>query len=262
MDDNCLKSTNDEDLKRIIYEGIIEYSYSEFEIFEKDVNILHRNALLTKLKYNHSASDETKEKYWFYGEVLLDWILKTIFWTHSLISRWYFYNPLENGETKWFDCYHLISDNEKLYLYYGETKFHANPKSWITDVLNKIENALSDKNLEKNLLVLVNHKEKLKDPKMFFIIDERQNEWVNLIDSLQKNNITLVYPILIIGNHIKQDYDENIQEQILHIESLLPKNITISIPHEIFFIFLPVQSTKDIKKTIIEWISSNKALTL
>jgi hypothetical protein len=74
MDDNCLKSTNDEDLKKeIIYEGIIEYSYSEFEIFEKDVNILHRNAftneakniiirLVMKLKKNTD----------FYGEVLLD----------------------------------------------------------------------------------------------------------------------------------------------------------------------------------------------
>ncbi len=261
-DDHCLESLNNEDLKKIIYEWIIEYSYNEFEIIEKDINILHRNALATKLKYDHDATKETQEKYWFYGEIILDWILKVIFWTTSLISRWYFYNPLENSETKWFDCYHLINSNNQLYLYYGETKFHANTKKWITDVLEKIENSLSDKYLERNLLALVNHKEKIIDWTIWSIINKRQDEWINLIQTIQDNNIVLVYPILIIGNYIKQDYNENIEEQINHIESLLPKTISLSIQYEIFFIFLPVENTKDIKQTIIEWISSNKALEL
>lgn len=262
VDDHCLESLSDENLKKIIYEWIIEYSYNEFEIIEKDINILHRNALSTKLKYDHNATQETQEKYWFYGEILLDWILKVLFWTNCLISRGYFYNPLENSETKWFDCYHLISNDDQLYLYYGETKFHQNAKSWITDVLNKIENSLSNQYLEKNLLALVNHKEKIIDWTIWSIINRRQEEWLNLIQTIQDNHIILVYPILIIGNYIKQDYNENIEEQVKHIESLLPKTISLSIQYEIFFIFLPVYNTQDIKQTIIEWISSNKALEL
>ncbi len=262
LDDKCLESLNDDNLKKIIYEGIIEYSYNEFEIESWNINQLHRSALFTKLKYNHSASEKTKEKYWFYGEILLDLILKVIFWTNSLISRGYFYNPLENSETKWFDCYHLLEKDNQLFLYYWETKFHQNPKSWITDVLNKIENALSDSYLENNFFALINHKEQINSSLILNILNQWEWEWINLLGTIRDNNIRLVYPIFIIWNHIKDDYEENIKEQINHIDSHGAKNISLSISYEIFFIFLPVQDTQDIKQTVIQWIKSNKPLEL
>lgn len=263
-DDQCLRSLDDEGLKQIIYEWIIEYAYNEFDITAKDLNVLHRNALVSKLKYNHEASDETKEKYWFYGEILLDCVLKVLFWTSALISRGYFYNPLENGETKWFDCYHLIESQENLYLYYGETKFYANTKKWIKSVLDKIETSLSDVYLSTNMIALINHKDKIMSNTIADILSCWEIQAINLVESLRDNNIILVYPIFIIGNYIKQNYDDNIQEQLQYIESLLPipKDISLSISYKIFFIFLPVQNTKDIKQTIIQWIKESKPLQL
>ena len=45
-------------------------------------------------------SDATKLKYGFFGEVILHSILKVFFGTQTFISKGYFYNPLENSESK------------------------------------------------------------------------------------------------------------------------------------------------------------------
>ncbi len=44
--------------------------------------------------------------------------------TDILVSRGYFYNPLEKSETKGYDSYHMFQNENDLELWFGEAKFH------------------------------------------------------------------------------------------------------------------------------------------
>jgi len=91
----------------------LEYSFNEFEITGKDYDKLHFIALQNRLKYNSAADIDTKIKYGFLGEVVLFGVLYVIFKSQPLIARGYFYNPLENSETKGYDSYHLVETDGK-----------------------------------------------------------------------------------------------------------------------------------------------------
>ena len=63
---------------------------------------------------NRDTSDENKIKYGFYGEVVLDLILQHLFSSNVLLAKGYFYNPLENSETKGYDSYQFYYNNNQL----------------------------------------------------------------------------------------------------------------------------------------------------
>lgn len=153
IDDKCYATSDKNSLVEIIYNSIIDYSFNEFEIEEKDYNDLHTIAFQERIRFDEDDTDETKLKYGFYGEVILYAILKVFFGTDTIISKGYFYNPLENAESKGYDAYHLIEHDTRVELWFGETKFHKNYTQAVNDVLNKIRNSLSDQYLRKNLLV-------------------------------------------------------------------------------------------------------------
>ena len=69
--DKCYLSENIDDIVKIIYNSIVEYSFNEFDITGKEYENLHAVALQTKLRYDESDSEEAKLKYGFFGEVLL-----------------------------------------------------------------------------------------------------------------------------------------------------------------------------------------------
>src|SRR4030042_6126915 len=66
--DKCYLSENIDDVVKIIYNSIIEYSFNEFDITGKEYGNLLAEALQTKLRYDKSATDEVKLKYGFFGE--------------------------------------------------------------------------------------------------------------------------------------------------------------------------------------------------
>tara|TARA_B100000767_G_C19632285_1_gene478780 strand:- start:255 stop:701 length:447 start_codon:yes stop_codon:yes gene_type:complete len=106
--DDAFLCTCEDSLAEIIYNSIVEYSHNEFELNTQDFDALLTVALRTKIKYKDWQTQETKIKYGFYGEVLLYSILNHFYHSKPLISRGYFYNPLENSETKGYDSYHLV----------------------------------------------------------------------------------------------------------------------------------------------------------
>jgi len=262
--DKCYSYSNIESFKEIIYNSILEYSFNEFEIDEKNYQKLFVQALKSKIKYNEFAKKETKIKYGFYGEVILYSILHILQNATPLIARGYFYNPLENSETKGYDSYHLIERNDAMELWFGETKFHKNYKKGIDDVIKKIDNALSNSYLDKNIIAIIsNHKRNLniQNSKIESIIkDWEENPDIIITEHLKKYNIKLVYPILILYEG-KDDYDNSIKQIPKYIEdNFESKSFYLSIDYSIFFILLPLKNVKQIKEDVISWIESKKAL--
>ncbi|CDN75745.1 TPA: DUF1837 domain-containing protein [Elizabethkingia anophelis] len=263
-DDKCFKTTNNNDFSEIIYNSIIEYSFNEFEIDGKDYDKLHYIALQTKLKYNPTADLKTKIKYGFLGEVILFSVLYTLFKSKPLIARGYFYNPLENSETKGYDSYHLIENAGQTELWFGEVKFHNNYKAGIKSVFKNIDKAISDNYLQTNVFSISNELNNLqwKGSKIETVIENwKENPHLSIIDEIKKHNMKLVYPVMLLYEEDGAGYDESIKNIPTHIQAEYSSTkYSLSIPYSIFFILIPMKDVKLIKEDVIKWIESKKPL--
>jgi hypothetical protein len=266
-EDLCLKSKPSEEIAKIIYNGIIEFAVNEFKINYNKIDTEQLKVMLHSIRYDYTSTNAAKLKYGFYGEVLLDLILRVIEQTNVLIARGYFYSPLENGEVKGFDAFHIMERNNETELWFGEAKFFKEYKSAISSVLDKINTSLSESYINKNLFAIIHQKENLSTHNGNFdklIEDWENNPVVNLSSMLSSYNLKIVYPVLIVfqkdNNHT---YDLNIKNCIEHITKEY-KRLNIMIPEfldcRIFFMFLPLSDVQKVKQQVIEWIDTREPL--
>ena len=263
-EDDCYDYSSDNDLIELIYNSIIEYSFNEFEMTEYDYSTLFSRALITKLKYKEWQDDITKIKYGFYGEVLLYSLLHHIYKSKPIISRGYFYNPLENSETKGYDSYHLIENDGEVELWFGEVKFRDTLMSGAKSAIEGLDKAFTNEYLETNILAMDNHRNNfgVKDSLIEKILYSwRANPLIKIIDEVKKYNITLVYPVLLVYHDKESDYDKKITKAVDKInEKFKAKSFGLSINYQLFFILLPISEVKKIKMEVIECIKYKKPL--
>ncbi|MGR2804507.1 Hachiman antiphage defense system protein HamA [Vibrio harveyi] len=264
VEDDVFECTSDNALSEIIYNAIIEYSFNEFDLNDDDLESLLSVALKTKIKYKEYQTQETKVKYGFYGEVLLYLMLCQFYKSSPIISRGYFYNPLENSETKGYDSYHLIEGEDKVELWFGEVKFRATLDSGAKSAIEGLDKAFSDGYLEDNILAMVNHRNNLgvEGSKLESVIDSWiNNPKISIIDEVKKHKMKLVYPVLLIYPSDTLDLDIQIRKTVKHInDKFSKKSYSLSIDYELFFMLMPVGNVKNIKEDVIEWIDSKKLL--
>ena len=184
----------------MIYNGIVEFAVNEFEIDYDNLEREQRKAILSRIRYNPEADDSAKLKYGFYGEVLLDLILRVFLRTSVVAARGYFYSPIENSEPKGFDAFHLMNRNGNIDLWFGEAKFYLRYKDAITPVIEKLAISLSDGYLNRNLIAIINQQDHLSVSNA--CLDALLNAWhenpnVNLAQEIQIRGIRLIYPIFI-----------------------------------------------------------------
>ena len=268
--DTCFSQRTDNDIAEIIYNGIVEYAINEYDINYDDICTEHLRAMAENIRYNEDATNRIKISYGFYGEVLLYAILYAKYNTNVLISKGYFYDPLEKAEAKGYDAYHLIQRENKVQLWFGEAKFRVDYKKSITEVISNLNKALSENYFKKNVLSISKKKHNISNGSdvidLLKPITENWRHDVSIViaDELKKNNITLVYPVLIAYEKKKRkDYHDNIKECIKHIKDLYATreyNLSTDIDVKFFFMFLPVDNVKEIKESVVEWISTKKPL--
>ena len=260
--DDCFTYSSNDDLVELIYQSILDYSYNEFELTEEDLDVLFARALVDKIKYDESQEELTKRKYGFYGEVLLFSILYKFYHAKPLISRGYFYNPLENSETKGYDAYHLIQNSDdEVELWFGEVKFRDSLDSGATDAIKGLEKAFNNTYLSKNIIAINKFKNSFNIENT--VIEDILNNWngkvINIIEQALQYDMTLVYPILLVYPDKEKDYDKKIQSAVNQINAKFKaKDYSLSIPYVLFFIFLPVSEVQKIKKEVIKWIELGK----
>lgn len=267
QDDICLSNSNPQDISKIIYNGIVEFAVNEYEIDYTALEREQRKAILSRIRYNPEASDNTKLKYGFYGEVLLDLILRVFLRTSVLAARGYFYSPIENSEAKGFDAFHLMERDGNIDLWFGEAKFYLKYKDAITPVLEKLSTSLSDEYVNKNLLAIINERTHIStnNENLESLLDSwEENPDINLSEEIKNRGIRLIYPIFIAYQKNRSDqYHQSIKKCIDHIASEYTRlNIVIpaSFDYRLFFIFLPLSEVKQIKENVIKWIDSREPL--
>jgi hypothetical protein len=262
--DKCYKVLDEEALVKIIYNSIIDYSFNEFDFTQRELSDLHTIAFQERVRYDEYDSESSKLKYGFFGEVLLHCVLKLFFKTDTLISKGYFFDPLTKGEARGYDAYHLIEEKGNVGLWFGETKFHINYTNAVNDVLKKIKTSLSDKYLKTNLLAIRKNRENLniKGSKIEAILkDWNENPSIRIIEELSQHSINLIYPVIILFQQNKSGYDNSIKKIPEYIEENYDlEDYDLSIPYSVFFIFIPIEDVKKVKKEVLKWIESKKPL--
>lgn len=265
--DDCYNNSDKNKIAKIIYNGIVEYATNEYKIDYENLLKEQRKAILTRIRYNKTATESTKLKYGFYGEVLFDLILRIFYKTFVLVSRGYFYSPLDEKEVPGFDCFHLIKAEQNIELWFGEAKFHKDYKKAIGQVIEKLRISLSDDYLDKNLkaIIVQNENWTTDDSKLRAILDAwKENPDIKLSEEVKKFNFSLVYPVFIAyEKKDKDDYYESIKNCISYIEEECKKNgieMPATFKYRIFFIFLPLSKVKSIKESVIKWIEMNEPL--
>lgn len=264
--DKCYASTSDAKMAQIIYESIIDYAFNDDEISEsKNLNELQREAIRTRVRFETQDLDATKERYGLYGEVLFNVLLCALYDTAPIIAKGYFYDILHPEENKGYDSFHVVKTPKSTGLWFGEMKFHQSYRTAIDSVFANIGKALSNDYFRTNLLAFLPKKNDLNDKNdeqvKGIIADLRRNPDINISDLQHKYNLKLIYPICIMCNK-ETDYDSTIAMMIDYINAHPLEPFHIDVPLEIFFILLPIDDAKAVKKQVIGWIESNQPLTL
>ncbi len=265
--DLCFKNDTPQEIAKVIYNGIVEVAVNEYDIDYENLEKEQRRAIISRIRYKSDDDNSTKLKYGFYGEVLLDLILRTWLRTRVLAARGYFYSPLEDSEVKGFDAFHVMKSDNGIELWFGEAKFYQNYKRAISSVLEKLNLALSDGYMNKSLIAIINQREHLteRDPRVESLLDAwERNPEINLAIEMKLRDIPLVHPIFIAYEKKESDgYQESIKKCIDHIAteySRLKITIPASFEYQLFFIFLPLSEIKSIKESVIKWIESKEPL--
>lgn len=264
--DDCLRQmSSNEDISKLIYDGIVEYAYNDYEIDLSNLDNLQQRALQNKLKYNPAAPLSNQIGYGFHAEVLLQLVLDYFYHAQKCIARGYIYSPLENGETKGYDSYMMIEDdNGRIYLLFGEAKAYIQGyKISVDKIFEGINKALSDDYLNRNFLEFEGKIEKVNpNSRIPQIINAwRNNPSINMAVEAAKYNMELVYPMFIMYDDKSKTYEECILEVVNYINTKTTTiNPTLTIPHNLFFIFLPVNDCREIKRQVVEWISQKQPI--
>ncbi len=267
--DACFRVNTDPEVAEVIYNNIVEYAIGEFEIDYNNIDGEHMRALCQNLRFDEDDKLETKKKYGLYGEVLLYAILYTRMKAEVLISKGYFYSPLEKAEAKGYDAFHLVQRGNRVQLWFGEAKFRVDYRKPIKEVLSNLKKTMSSDYFGRNILAIIKQKQNITSgADIIDLLRPITESWkqqvvINVKEELIKNNITLVYPILIAYQQPNSSYFDGIRTCIDYIHEYLHANAII-IPEELivklFFIFLPVNNVGEIKEAVITWISEKKPL--
>lgn len=265
--DDCLKQiANNDAIASLIYNGIVEYAYNDWDIDLNRLDNLQLAAFKTKIKYNPDAPLANKIGYGFHAEVMLYLILDQMYQANKGIARGYMFSPLERSEIKGYDSYMLVEDMEgHVRLFFGEAKAYISStgyKKSVNEIFKGINKALSDDYLELNFLAMVNQYQNVKPySKLRLLIDAwLQNPNIKMSEEAQKYDMEFVYPMFIMYDK-SNTYEQSIIKVVNYINSIKREVCsTLTIPHTLFFIFLPVDECRAIKAKVIEWISQRQQL--
>lgn len=263
--DYCLKQIgSNNDIAQLIYNGIVEYAYNDNEINLTQLNNLQIRALQSKIKYNPAAPLANQLAYGFHGEVLLHLILDYYYHADKAIARGYMFSALENAETKGYDSYLMVEKANMIYMLFGEAKFYLpGYKKSLKAIFENIDKALSDDYLNRNFIAMDNQYEHLTPNSRIPVIINawRDNPLINMAVEAHQHNMHLVYPMLVIFDDKAKSYDELILKVITHIRTKYGVvSPTLTIPYTLFFIFLPVNNSRNIKTQVLQWINQKQPL--
>ncbi len=101
-----------------------------------------------------------------------------------------------------------------------------------------------------------------EDTQLYQVVEKwNENPLINLAEEVSKYDIRLVYPILVTYKKSKKGYVDSIEKAVKYLNDEFSKfNYSLSFPFNIFYIFMPIDEVGEVKKAVIECITSKKQL--
>jgi len=93
LEDYCIGSTSQNDVSESIYFSIVDYCLNETEIDIAKLDDHQMYSIENRLRYSDDDSLETKLKYGFFGETLLNILLSSFFGANKIVAKGIFYIP-------------------------------------------------------------------------------------------------------------------------------------------------------------------------
>ena len=264
-DDFCYSTIGNQEMSDLIYNGIVDLAFEDYNIDLKNLNETQQKALNYKIRFAGIESETAQLKLGFYGEVLLNIILQLEFGSEVFVARGQFFDPLSNFEAHGYDSHHIIDRNGQIELWFGEAKFYTTPSAALTSLWKSLQTTLSIEYLDKNFQSIIQKNKEIetKNPVMNKFISEcRVNPYRNFYQDIKIYNMKLVRPILIVTNK-NSDYDNTIKSIINLINSRNsenPINFPTDLEVSLFFIIIPVNDAITIKKEVLKCIRKNEPL--
>ena len=265
LNDYCLDKSNEEDLVELIYNSIVDYCLKESEINIEKLDRNQKYALKNRMRFEEDDSLTIKKAYGFYGETLLNCIVMHLFNTKKIIAKGFFYNILENSESKGYDSFHFLNNDNNIELWFGEAKMYSSLSAAVDKVLSNLSKALSVNYLNRNFRAIIekynNVEETELTPKIEELSNKIKDEDINVWNTIKEYNVKIVYPIFISYQMKNSNYDHLIKQTIKTIEKSIEKcTFANEINAEILFILLPVTEMSKVKEGVIEWICQEKSV--
>lgn len=223
--------------------ALTEDEFNEF-ISTKDLGEANREAW-------SRISSARKDKKGDYGELLLYLILEIFFPAKKFVTKVRLRSS-KKEQIKGFDCAHFTIENDEVYLWLGEAKFHQSFSTALTDSLNSIIEHCQPKYLKNELSIL---KSNIEINKAFEDYEKIEN--IFLGKSLDK--IKFKIPILLtydssniskfvdINDKFKETFEKEFRSKFESIEN---KILDLESQFELLFLIMPFQSVKEIKDRI------------
>lgn len=265
LKDYCFNVSSDGKVSESIYNSIVDYCLNDIEIDITKLDSNQRYAINNRLRYDPNNKIKTQLKYGFFGETLLNIILNVFFHSKKIISKGYFYNPLEKSEPKGYDSFHFVQNENELEFWFGEAKMYVKYSNAINNIISNLNKALSIEYYENNIRAILTNTKNLDYSicsEIFREINEKlKNESINIYQEIKEKKIKVVYPILIVYEYHGENFDMKITSVLQEIEKQVSDfEILNQIEAELLFIFVPVNNVIAIKTEVLEWILEKKSI--
>lgn len=233
------------EIVKIIKDAMPHFALTEEELNEflltKDLGEADREAW-------NRISTARKDKKGDYGELLLYLILEVFYPAKKFVTKVRLRSSRKE-QIKGFDCAHFTIENDEVYLWLGEAKFHQSFSTALTDSISSIIDHCEYGYLSDEMSILKGNIEINKKFEEYSKLEE-----IFLGKSLDK--IKFKIPILLtydshniskfddITDEFKKVFEEEFRKKFKSIEK---KVINLKSQFELLFLIIPFESVKKIK---------------
>ncbi len=235
------------ELVKIIKDSIVHFALTpqEFQslINTKDIGEMERRSWERISKAHKNTKGD-------YGELLLFLILKVFFPTEKFVTKVRLRSS-KKDQIKGFDCAHFSVEDDKIFLWLGEAKFHNNFSNAISGAIESIKEHCEFDYLSDEISILGSNIELNKDFPEYQKIDEILNGGKSLDSIKIKIPALLTYDCSVIKLH-KNITDTKFIEDMTtefnkRVKTIEGQNLKLKPNIEVIFIILPLESVRDIK---------------
>ncbi|MBO3286114.1 MULTISPECIES: HamA C-terminal domain-containing protein [Paenibacillus] len=238
------------EIVKIIRESVVHFALTKKEIKkykdDEDFGEMQRKAWERISKAHKNSKGD-------YGELLLYIILSVFFPSEKFVTKVRLRSSTKD-QIKGFDCAHFSIENDEVYLWLGEAKFHQKFSGAISDAIKSIKEHCEIDYLKDEISILSSNIEINEGFPEFDKINGILNGGVTLDKIKIRIPVLITYDCNILSKHVDIEdalFIEEMRKEFLNkykkiedFELILKPNI------EVLFIVIPFESVANIKSEL------------